>query len=107
MTIIISSGQVTVFRWTMPLKKPDHNQIAKLLTKFVRDSKASATEIAAKLVLSRRTLYDCMRPDKDVTSYKLGTLLKFTSNGTIVISDGTVSALHEKALSLIILKQLL
>ena len=99
MTIIISSGQVTVFRWTMPLKKPDHNQIAKLLTKFVRDSKTSATEIAAKLVLSRRTLYDCMRPDKDVTSYKLGTLLKFTSLFplTIVISDGTVSALHEKA----------
>ena len=103
MTIIISSGQVSVFPCTIPIQKPDHNPIATLLTTFVRDNKASATLIAAKLVLSRRALYDCMRPDKDVASYKLGTLLKFTSLFalTIVISDDYVIACrHERALAI-------
>ena len=98
MTIIISSGQVTVFRWTIPLKKsPDLNPIAKLLTTFVRNNKSSATFIADQMALSRRTLYDCMRPDKEVASYKLGTLLKFTSLFplTVVISDGSFYALNE------------
>ena len=81
MTIISIKGQVTVFRWTIPLKKsPDINPIAKLLSAFVRNHQASATFIADQVALSRRTLYDCMRPNKEVASYKLGTLLKFTSS---------------------------
>ena len=57
--------------------------------------------IADQVALSRRTLIDFLRPNKEVASYKLGTLLKFTSSFyvsplTVVISDGSLYALNEQ-----------
>ena len=63
MTIISTKCQITLFRWTIPLKKsPDINPIAKVLNAFVGNHQASATFIADQVVLTRGTLIDFLRP---------------------------------------------
>lgn len=95
MTIIIHAGVVSAFCWTVPLDTST-NTITPILTELTSQGKKA--QIARQLGLSRRTLYHCLRPDKQVESFKLGTLLKFSAVFpiTIIISNGRVSAHLEK-----------
>ena len=95
MTIIIHAGEVSAFCWTVPLETSCTNTITPILTELIEQGKKA--KIARQVSLSRRTLYDCLRPDKQVESFKLGTLLKFSAIFpiTIIISNGLVSAHRE------------
>lgn len=90
-TIIIHAGEVSAFCWTIPLESICTNTITPILSELISHGKKA--EIARQLALSRRTLYHCLRPDKQVESFKLGTLLKFSAVFplTIIISNGLVS----------------
>lgn len=95
MTIIIHAGEVSAFCWTVPLDTRCTNTITPILTSLIGQGKKA--QIARQLGLSRRTLYHCLRPDKQVESFKLGTLLKFSAVFaiTIIISNGLLSAHRE------------
>jgi DNA-binding XRE family transcriptional regulator len=68
------------------------NPLSKLLKPFIRQFKMKQEEMAAKLGISRRSLYSAMNPEKDVDSFKVG-LLRMISTIfpiTIVISRGQI-----------------
>lgn len=93
-TIVIYAGSVNTFNWTIPIRRKA-NPITPLLIQLIPARKKS--EIARQLGFSRRTLYDCLRLDKQVESFKLGTLLNITKLFpiTIIMSKGLISA-HEE-----------
>jgi len=97
MTIVIYAGEVSTFHWTIPLEAPPKINITSILTEFIQQEASPKAAIARELALSRRTLYHCLRPDKPVESFKLGTLLKFTQAFpiTIIISKGKINAHRE------------
>ncbi len=68
------------------------NPLSKLLKQFIRQFKIKQEEIAAKLGISRRSLYTAINSDKDVDSFKVGFLRKISTIFpiTIVISRGKV-----------------
>jgi DNA-binding XRE family transcriptional regulator len=68
------------------------NPLSKLLKPFIRPFKMKQKQMAAKLGISRRSLYSAMNPDKDVDSFKVGFLKKMSTIFpiTIVISRGKV-----------------
>lgn len=74
------------------------NPLAKTLTALVRDYRRwySKRELAEKLGLSRRGLYNAMSPDKEFATFKASTLISVTKVFpiTIQISDGKVKVIR-------------
>lgn len=71
-----------------------HNPLSKILTTLVSQyrSRYNKTELANKIGLSRRGLYDAIRSDKDFGTFKASTLISITAifPVTIQISEGKV-----------------
>lgn len=73
------------------------NPLAKTLTALVRDYRRwySKRELAEKLGLSRRGLYNAMSPDKEFATFKASTLISVTKVPiSIQISDGKVKVIR-------------
>ncbi len=74
------------------------NPLAKPLAALVRHSSKSYSkqELAKKLGLSRRGLYNAMNPDREFATFKVCTLISITKHLpiTIQISDGQVKVIR-------------
>ena len=74
------------------------NPLSKTLTALVRDYRRSynKSELAEKLGLSRRGLYNAMSPDKEFGTFKGSTLVSITRVFpiTIQISNGKVKVIR-------------
>ena len=74
------------------------NPLAKPLAALVRHSSKSYSkaQIASKLGLSRRGLYNALSPDREFATFKASTLITITKLFpiTIHISDGKVKAIR-------------
>lgn len=74
------------------------NPLAKPLAALVRHSgrRYSKGQLAQKLGLSRRGLYNAMSPDKEFATFKASTLISVTKvlPITIQISDGKVKVIR-------------
>ena len=74
------------------------NPLSKVLTAVVSDYRKwySKSELAKKVGLSRRGLYNAMSPDKEFSSFKVGTLISISRVFpiTIQISNGKVKIIR-------------